>query len=52
MVAQSVEWTAEICHHARTLIAAGTGEHVLDRAVQDAIARNYGVAIAKATHHK
>ena len=50
VVAQSVEWTAEICHHARTLIAAGTGEHVLDRAVQDAIARNYGVAIAKATH--
>ena len=47
VVAQSVEWTAEICHLARTLIAAGTGEHVLDRAVQDAIARNYGVAIAR-----
>ena len=43
---ESVEWTAEICHLARTLVAAGTGEHVLDRAVQDAIARNYGVTIA------
>ena len=49
VVAQSVEWTAEICHLARTLIAAGTGEHVLDRAVQDAIARNYGVVIAQTT---
>ena len=46
LVARSVEWTAEICHLARTLVAAGTGEHVLDRAVQDAIARNYGVTIA------
>ncbi|MBA3288294.1 MAG: class II aldolase/adducin family protein [Acidimicrobiia bacterium] len=48
LVAQSVEWTAEICHLARTLVAAGTGEHVLDHAVQDAIARNYGVTIARA----
>ena len=47
VVAQSVEWTAEICHLARTLVAAGAGEHVLDRAVQDAIARNYGVPIAR-----
>jgi ribulose-5-phosphate 4-epimerase/fuculose-1-phosphate aldolase len=47
VVAQSVEWTAEICHLARTLIAAGVGEHVLDRDVQDAIARTYGVAIAR-----
>ena len=47
VVAQSVEWTAEICHLARTLVAAGAGEHVLDRAVQDAIARNYGVTIAE-----
>ena len=47
VVAQSVEWTAEICHLARTLVAAGAGEHVLDRAVQDAIARNYGVSIAR-----
>ena len=31
LVAQSVEWTAEICHLARTLLAAGAGEHVLDR---------------------
>ena len=31
VVAQSVEWTAEICHLARTLVAAGAGEHVLDR---------------------
>jgi ribulose-5-phosphate 4-epimerase/fuculose-1-phosphate aldolase len=45
-VAQAVEWTAEICHLARTLIVAGTGEHVLDRAIQDAIGRNYGVVIA------
>ena len=50
LVAQSVEWTAEICHLARTLIAAGAGEHVLDRQVRDAIARNYGVAISRATH--
>ncbi len=46
-VAHSVEWTAEICHLARTLAAAGTGEHVLDAEVQDAIARNYGVTIAR-----
>ena len=45
LVAQSVEWTAEICHLARTLLAAGAGEHVLDRQVRDAIARNYGVVI-------
>ena len=48
VVAQSVEWTAEICHLARTLAAAGTGEHVLDREVRDAIARNYGVTITDA----
>lgn len=47
LVAQSVEWTAEICHLARTLVAAGAGEHVLDAAIQDAIARNYGVEIAR-----
>lgn len=47
VVAQSVEWTAEICHLARTLVAAGAGEHVLDRQVRDAIARNYGVTIAR-----
>lgn len=47
VVAQSVEWTAEICHLARTLVAAGAGEHVLDREVQAAIARNYGVTIAR-----
>jgi L-fuculose-phosphate aldolase len=47
VVAQSVEWTAEICHLARTLLAAGAGEHVLDRDVQAAIARNYGVTIAR-----
>ena len=46
-VAQAVEWTAEICHLARTLLAAGTGEHVLDRAVQEAIGRNYGVEITR-----
>jgi L-fuculose-phosphate aldolase len=46
LVARAVEWTAEICHLARTLVAAGTGEHVLDREVQDAIARNYDVTIA------
>lgn len=44
-VARAVEWTAEICHHARTLLAAGAGEHVLDEAVQQAIARNYGVPL-------
>ena len=44
-VAQAVEWTAEICHLARTLVAAGAGETVLDRDVQAAIARNYGVTI-------
>ena len=47
VVAQSVEWTAEICHLARTLIAAGAAEHVLDREVQEAIARTYGVTIAR-----
>ena len=31
LVAQAVEWTAEICHLARTLVAAGHGETVLDR---------------------
>jgi len=46
-VARAVEWTAEICHLARTLVAAGAGETVLDRDVQDAIARNYGVTIAR-----
>jgi L-fuculose-phosphate aldolase len=47
VVALSVEWTAEICHHARTLLGAGAGEHVLDHAVQEAIARNYGVTIGR-----
>jgi L-ribulose-5-phosphate 4-epimerase len=47
LVAESVEWTAEICHLARTLVAAGAGEHVLDREVQDVIARTYGVRIAR-----
>lgn len=47
VVAESVEWTAEICHLARTLLAAGSGEHVLDREVQEAIARTYGVPIAR-----
>jgi L-ribulose-5-phosphate 4-epimerase len=47
LVAQSVEWTAEICHLARTLLAAGAGEHLLDRDVQEAISRNYGVAIGR-----
>jgi ribulose-5-phosphate 4-epimerase/fuculose-1-phosphate aldolase len=47
VVAQSVEWTAQICHLARTLMAAGAAEHVLDREVQDAISRNYDVAIAR-----
>jgi L-fuculose-phosphate aldolase len=45
-VAHAVEWTAEICHLARTLTASGTGETVLDRDIQRAIARNYGVTIA------
>lgn len=49
LVAQAVEWTAEICHLARTLVAAGHGETVLDRDVQAAIARNYGVTIAGET---
>jgi len=47
LVAESVEWTAEICHIARTLVAAGAGEYVLDREVQDMIARTYGVPIAR-----
>jgi L-fuculose-phosphate aldolase len=47
LVAQSVEWTAEICHHARTLTAADAGEHTLDADVQDAISRTYGIAIAR-----
>ncbi len=47
LVAQSVEWTAHICYLARTLAAAGAGEHVLDAEIQDAIARNYGVQIAR-----
>lgn len=47
LVAQSVEWTAEICYLARTLAAAGAGEHVLDAEIQDAIGRNYGVPIAR-----
>jgi ribulose-5-phosphate 4-epimerase/fuculose-1-phosphate aldolase len=46
VVARSVEWTAEICHLARTLVGAGSGETVLDRQVQAAIARNYGITIA------
>lgn len=46
VVAQSVEWTAQICYLARTLSAAGEGAHTLDRAVQDAIATAYGVTIA------
>jgi len=46
VVAQSVEWTAEICHLARTLLAAAPAEYVLDRDVQAAIARTYGVVIA------
>ena len=49
LVAQAVEWTAEICHLARTLVAAGHGETVLDRSAQAAIARNYGVTIAGET---
>ena len=47
VVAQSVEWTAEICHLARTLVAAGAGETVLDAEVQAAMARNYGVTISR-----
>jgi ribulose-5-phosphate 4-epimerase/fuculose-1-phosphate aldolase len=47
LVAQSVEWTAEICYLARTLLAAGAEEHTLDLEVQDAISRTYGVAIAR-----
>jgi L-ribulose-5-phosphate 4-epimerase len=43
LVAQSVEWTAEICHLARQL----GGEHVLDRATQEAIAHNYEITIAR-----
>jgi L-fuculose-phosphate aldolase len=46
LVAQSVEWTAQICYLARTLLAADAAEHVLDRDVLDAIARNYGLTIA------
>jgi L-fuculose-phosphate aldolase len=47
VVAQAVEWTAEICDLARTLLAAGADEQVLDCAVQEAIGRNYGVEIAR-----
>ena len=47
LVAQSVEWTAEICHLARTLLAAGADEHTLDVEVQDAISRTYGVEFAR-----
>ena len=47
LVARAVEWTAEICHLARTLVAAGAGETVLDRDVRAAMARNYGVTIAE-----
>jgi L-fuculose-phosphate aldolase len=47
VVAQAVEWTAEICHHARTLLGAPAGEFVLDSAVQDLIGRSYGVTIAR-----
>jgi L-ribulose-5-phosphate 4-epimerase len=47
VVAQSVEWTAEICHRARTLLAAGASEHVLNRQVQDAIARIYDAPVGR-----
>jgi L-fuculose-phosphate aldolase len=47
VVAQAVEWTAEICHHARTLLAVPAREHVLDRDVQEAMGRSYGVPIAR-----
>ena len=43
VVAQSVEWTAHILFVARQL----GGEHVLSRQVQDTIAANYGVTIAR-----
>jgi L-ribulose-5-phosphate 4-epimerase len=46
VVAQSVEWTAEICYLARTLAAVPPGEHVLSSDVQDAMAHNYGLVIA------
>lgn len=48
LVARSVEWAAEICYLARTLAAAGTGEHRLDREVQQTIARNYMIQIGSA----
>lgn len=48
LVARSVEWTAEICHLARTLVAAGAGETVLDAEVQAAMARSYGITISGA----
>jgi L-fuculose-phosphate aldolase len=42
LVARAVEWTARICAVARQL----GGEHVLDRATQQAIGHNYGITIA------
>jgi L-fuculose-phosphate aldolase len=42
VVAQSVEWTAQICAIARQL----GGEVVLEPDVQDSIGRNYGISIA------
>jgi L-fuculose-phosphate aldolase len=49
LVARAVEWTAEICYLARTLLAAAPAEHVLDAQVRAAIARNYGIEIATET---
>jgi len=45
-VARAVEWTAEICYLARTLLTAAPDEHVLDEHVRAAMARNYGIDIA------
>ncbi|MGD9794909.1 MAG: class II aldolase/adducin family protein [Acidimicrobiia bacterium] len=45
LVARAVEWTARICAVARQL----GGEHVLDRATQQAIGHNYGITIAPLT---